>query len=231
LTNWIGVTKYEPVDTRINIGGFRAGLFPAFIVKTDQTRIQNCIDYFTKYADVEFEVSEKLEGSSITTFYKDGDFGICSRNYRLKEIDNNQSIAVKTVIGLGLREKLTAFNKNIALQGELIGPDIQGNIYKLKQPEYRIFDIYLINENRYATPDERQKILETMGIVALSVPILERRKLAGFTITDILAYSDGKSVLFKTQLREGLVWKSILLIEDNVLSFKSISNAYLLKQA
>jgi len=50
-------------------------------------------------------------------------------------------------------------------------------------------------------------------------------------MTDILAYSEGKSVLLKTQLREGLVWKSINLIDNNVLSFKSISNAYLLKQA
>jgi len=86
-------------------------------------------------------------------------------------------------------------------------------------------------KKRYAIPDERLKILEVIGLISFSVPILERRQLAGFTMANILAYSEGKSVLLNTQLREGLVWKSIKLIDNNVLSFKSISNAYLLKQA
>lgn len=50
-----------------------AGNWPAFLRKTDQTRIQNKIEYFASLANVEFEVTEKLEGSSITAFFYRGE--------------------------------------------------------------------------------------------------------------------------------------------------------------
>lgn len=56
--------------------------FPTWIKKTEAVRIQNYIDeMYEKYlADAEFNVSYKLDGSSITTAKKDKKLYSCSRN-------------------------------------------------------------------------------------------------------------------------------------------------------
>jgi NAD-dependent DNA ligase len=43
-------------------------------VTIDQCR--NLPDYPTYFGDVEFEVTEKLEGTSISAYYHDGKFGM-----------------------------------------------------------------------------------------------------------------------------------------------------------
>lgn len=50
-----------------------AGNWPSFLRKTDQARIQNKPEYFSLLVDVDFEVTEKLEGSSITAFFYRGE--------------------------------------------------------------------------------------------------------------------------------------------------------------
>lgn len=59
----------------------------------------------------------------------------------------------------GDRERMTKYGKDIALQGELIGPGIQANLYSLRQHQWRIFDVFIIPEFRYATPSGMYTIL------------------------------------------------------------------------
>src|SRR5690349_20011296 len=88
-------------------------------------------------------------------------FGICSRNLELKV--NPESSVVKTLLEMGVEEKLMSYQKNIALQGEFIGPKIQAYLYKLENFTWKIFDVYLIDLQRYATRDERIQILTDLG--------------------------------------------------------------------
>lgn len=53
------------------------------------------------------------------------------------ENDEN-GIAVKTLTDLEIKEKLEAYGKSLALQGELIGPGIQLNIYGLKKYAWKV---------------------------------------------------------------------------------------------
>lgn len=69
--------------------GNSKGNFPAFCQKSDQTRIQNLMDYFDEYKDVQFTAEAKYDGSSCTVYMVDksfdkDQFGVCSRNYNLK---------------------------------------------------------------------------------------------------------------------------------------------------
>jgi RNA ligase (TIGR02306 family) len=229
VTGLIGIKKYEPTETGVCIGGKPAGFFPSFIQKTDQKRIQNLPHWPQKYTDLEFEITEKLEGSSITCYYHNGRFGICSRNFELKQLDNNESVAVQTLLRLGIREKLLELKLNIALQGEIIGPGIQGNIYKLREHEWRVFDVFLINEQRYATHAEREEILDKLQW-KLRVPFLGMKVLNGLTVETLLEMAIGTSQLKKDVQREGIVFKSTRLVKGKTKSFKAISNVYLLKQ-
>jgi RNA ligase (TIGR02306 family) len=66
--------------------------FPKFIQKTDQTRVQNITNLYSKaVADgEEFEESFKLDGSSLTAFVRDGVAGVASRNVGFRMEDEKR---------------------------------------------------------------------------------------------------------------------------------------------
>jgi RNA ligase (TIGR02306 family) len=78
VSSALGIQKWE-ADIPAQLQGQTKGSFPSFIHKTDQERIQN-IRNLQQYQDTLFEVTEKLEGSSISIFFNNGEFGVCSRN-------------------------------------------------------------------------------------------------------------------------------------------------------
>lgn len=106
---------------------------------------------------------------------------------------------------------------------------IQGNIYKLLKPEFRVFDIWL--NGRYLTPEERDEVLQFLR-KNYSIDLLEAPKIGTYQIhrdtklNEVIDMADGKSLLADTA-REGLVFKSTELHNGQVFSFKSVSKKYL----
>jgi RNA ligase (TIGR02306 family) len=254
LTNIIGIRKAEAFDMSINLGGKKKGNFPSFIEKTDQPRIQNNTWITVQHPDLPFEVTEKIEGSSVTAYYNNKNYGICTRNFEIQVEDNSESVAVKIFESLKIREKFESYGKNIAIQGEFIGHGIQGtensrkihflfftsvflilnfpgNIYKLPfEHTLKIFDVFLIDTQRYALPSERYDILKILGLFDFMVPVIfPTMKLGGKTSKEIVKMAEGFSVLKIDTQREGLVFKSCELVEGKIVHFKAISNKYLLK--
>ena len=74
LTQLLKVKKYQVPDIGVSIRGREKEKmeqkFPHFIKRTDQSRIQNNPEYIYLYSNIPFEVTEKLEGSSVTAYYK-----------------------------------------------------------------------------------------------------------------------------------------------------------------
>jgi RNA ligase (TIGR02306 family) len=219
----LGIKLFENYET-FNATEAKGG-FPGFIRKTDQERIQNLsLKTFENYSELEWEKTEKLEGSSGTFFVRDSEYFACSRNLVMRLIEGSRWLHFTEKYDL--ENKLKAYGKNIALQGECIGPGIQGNIYKLKELEFRIFDVFDIDAQRYVNPHERWKILEDLGLMHIHVPILDKAaKFNGKTKDDLLLEADGQSVLGNS-LREGIVWKCVT---NGDYHFKTVSNKYLLK--
>lgn len=223
----LNIKKFEP-PIPAQLAGEVKGPFPGFIPKTDQERVQNLATELEAWK-VEgnfWEVTEKLDGSSMTVYIRDGEVGVCSRNLELKR--NQDNSLWKTAILHSLDEILISHHTfdsefSVALQGELIGEGIQGNPYKRKGQQFYLFDVYLINEGRYMTPPERQKFADDNGIS--HVPIIDRGGIIRDTMEQILVGAEGKSVFNEQAEREGLVFKRW----DGVASFKAISNRFLLK--
>jgi len=230
VTDALGIQKWEaPINAQL--AGLARGNFPSYIPKTDQERIQNLkseLEYW-RTTDFTWEVTEKLEGSSMTVYLSTmgdnpaGDFGVCSRNLDLKDTEGNTfwEVAKRDE----LEKKLRTFGLNMALQGELIGPGIQGNIYKLKKHMFMVFDIYDITRGRFLLPKERRDFCELIGVD--HVPVFDpKRSLRGETMESLIANADGLSVMgdITGPLREGLVYKC----NEVDPSFKTVSNKYLL---
>jgi RNA ligase (TIGR02306 family) len=219
VTEVLGIVKWEkPINAQL--AGVCKGNFPSLIPKTDQERVQNIKkELLAVHCDL-FEVTEKLEGSSMTVYRIDGEFGVCSRNMDLKRDENNSFW--KTAIFLDIENKMIALEMdNVALQGELIGPGIQGNIYGLTQLEFHVFDIYSIKDGEYVTPQHRWDVVGKLGLS--HVPVLDDMFVMTDSIDELLALAEGTSRLANVE-REGLVFKHL----ENGMSFKAISNKYLL---
>jgi RNA ligase (TIGR02306 family) len=226
VTDALGIQKYEaPIPAQL--AGEVRGAFPSYIPRTDQERVQNLSMEIAQWCaeGKTFEISEKLEGSSMTVYSTTNDEGVCSRNLDLKESVSNT--LWKVVKRDQLLDKIAGLN--IALQGELVGEGIQGNIYQLRGQHFYVFDIYDIAAGRYYTPSERRLFCKTTQIQ--HVPVLTGcadKDLGTGSIQDILDWAEGKSALNTATEREGIVFKCN---QDPDVSFKAISNKYLISNA
>ena len=225
VSELLGITKYEaPIPAEL--AGEVKGMFPSFIPKTDQERIQNLSVTLEEWKaeKLTWEITEKLDGSSMTVYVMDGDVGVCSRNLDLKHnIDNS---LWRAAYKHELPAKLANIGRNIAVQGELVGNGIQGNMYKMRDQDFYVYDIYDIDAGRYFTPSERKAFVTEYKLN--HCPVLGTYETAELTTVEhLLKFAEGKSVMgdIAGPEREGLVFKC----REKQLSFKAISNKFLLK--
>ena len=223
LTEQLGIIKWEPIlNTQGNIKP--KGNFPSFIPKTDEERVQNLVNILPTYKEKykNWNITEKLDGTSMTVYHNEGVVGICSRNLELKIEESNKY--TDTVSELNLLEKLLKLNANIAIQGELIGPSIQANKYKLSKPEYRVYKIWDISNQCYIRWNLVEELCELLNIPTVSKLSIDYNFL-DLDIDKMLEFAEDKSLLNITTEREGIVVQSI---DDPNISFKVISNKFLL---
>ena len=240
VTEALGIQKYEP-PIPAQLSGQVEGAFPSFIPKTDQERCQNLYtEIFTDHYNEAYEVTTKLDGTSCTIYINDGKIGVCGRNWELQESDSNTLWRCARDQGIiaALEALHTAQDRNIAIQGEVIGEGIQGNQEGIKGQRFYVFDMYDITNNSYLNAFSRASMLYQMTQVypALdleSAPLLEVDKVLVNRnmkcVADLLAYAEGPS-LNPSARREGVVFKSTTFDRKTgrPFTFKAISPTWLL---
>lgn len=206
--------------------------FPKWIVKTDETRIENA-PFYLESTD-KWIKTEKLDGTSCT-FAVDRikknkyEFIVCSRNVR--QADRNQETYHESNIYWELADKygieaiLTKFAmengyNRVVLQGEGVG-SVQGNPYKMKENELFVFNL-IVDGVRLGTV-EMSKFCEQNGL--RNVPIIDTEYVLPKTMEEMKLEADGYSEINPKVKREGFVYRSI----DGQQSFKNVSREYLLK--
>jgi hypothetical protein len=212
--------------------------FPKFIVKTNESRLQNMVNILEKHKDTVFDVREKLDGCSVSMFLIKNKkrflwfgnpyvFGVCSRNIHLVKPDNScyweiaRKYNIEKVLASLLKHHFIFKHDNyLVLQGEIIGEGIQKNKYKVKGYDFYAFN--LISSSRKTSSLLAEGILECEGIKF--VPLIDSKFKLKETIDEMVEYSKGKSKLYDTQ-REGIVVRNY----DENISFKVINPDFLLK--
>ena len=234
-TTILGIVKYEP-PVPAELAGQVRGNFPGFIPKTDQERCQNLgHDIFVENVDSRYEITMKMDGTSFTAYHRDGETGVCGRNWELQVNDDNASnTLVRMFVDSGLQAALREFGLNYAVQGELMGPGIQGNREAFTAARLFIFDIYDINGGCYLSPEDRHHTITELWNRGLNRDVVQHVPVMSMGVTlgelgisnvgELLKFAEGPS--FVHPVREGLVFKRA----DGGFSFKSISNAFLLKE-
>lgn len=210
--------------------------FPDWIVKTDETRIQSIPQILEVYKGKPMVVTEKLDGTSTSFGLKKikgarrFDFAVCSRNCRLNGSTPKKCFYSEDVYGMMaakynveevLHKIMEEHNAStVVLQGETIGNGIQGNKYGLSEYDFYAFNLVIDGEKIDSTI--ARGIVRKYGIKW--VPIISVDFKLADNVEEMVKYADGKSVLYDT-LREGLVIRD----HENTVSFKCISNQFLLK--
>jgi RNA ligase (TIGR02306 family) len=137
VTELIGITKYEkPLD--ISICGDAKGGFPTHLIPiTDEDNLLNNPATLNEFMSEECYLTVKVDGSSMTVIYENGDVRVCSRRLEQKEGTGFWKIAEK----YDLPNNLKKLNRSIAIQAEACGGKIQGNPLGLIEPTMFVFNI------------------------------------------------------------------------------------------
>jgi len=205
------------------------GGFPPFISKTDEIRIQNCPAFLTDKRP--WVATEKIDGQSGTFALvrhkrpwplKDSfEYIVCSRNMRLGSPDNSSYWQVSE------RYKIENVLRNmigdrpwIAIQGECIAPKVQGNKYKVTEPDLYVFNV-LYPTGRLGS-QLGKSMMEQHGLKF--VPIVGTAVFLPDTVNEVLEMAHGDSALGNT-IREGIVFRS----QDGKQSFKAVDPIFLMK--
>ncbi len=231
VTAALDIVKYDP-PLPASLAGRVKGTFPGFVPKTDETRVQVLEPVIARHRGKVFYMTEKLDGSSVTAYLHDGEYGLCSRNQRLDEDDLDNGMC-RVAKDLSLREKLAETRArlgfDLAFQAEIIGPGIQKNKYALKEPRLYFFNVVDLSSRRLLDHAQMLELLTSLSL--LSVPQLGTITL-DHSVDQLIELSIGQSVLNPQSPREGIVLRPLKDEDDpdmGRLSFKAINPKFLLK--
>ena len=172
-----------------------------------------------------------MDGTSFTAYRKDDDFGVCSRNMNLKETEGNTYW--KMARKLKIEEILRSEQKNLCIQGEIVGPGIQGNKMGASELELHLFNLFDIDSGKHLGYDELREFAKKHGLNVVKIVGHNDFGSGGTTniqrlieISSALNYDNGTPA-------EGIVWRPLQETYSDVLkgrlSFKVISNRFLEK--
>jgi len=216
------------------------GLYPTSIIsKTDETNIQSFPSFIDENMGSVLYISEKLEGQNGNYLYyrKNGfinrllnkkQFLVCSHNVKLPHKNNSNwwNVSEKFDIENILKKYQKDTGIHVGVQGEIIGPSIQKNIYKLKELDFYFFNVKNLDTGHYFNLKEKREFANATGLKL--VPILDDnfKITSDMGVNEILELANGFSVLNKDTLREGLVIRNI---NNDRKSIKARSPKYLIK--
>jgi len=232
VTSLINVEKYEPI-VPAHLSGMVEGNFPTFLHKTDEPRLQSEPYVLAEAIDKGLVLvgTLKMDGTSFTAYRREFDFGVCSRNLNLKETEDNAHW--KMARKLKLEEILRSEPRNLCIQGEMVGPGIQGNRMGLKEVDLYLFNLFDIDTGKYAGYNELVEFGKKHNVKV--VPVVAQKDF-GFgettTVSKMLEVASALNYDNGTPA-EGIVWRSACETYSEVLkgrmSFKTISNRFLEK--
>ena len=195
LAGILGITKYEkPIPA--SLAGKVAGDFPSIhISKTDEDNLKSNIECLNELKQCdEVVITLKIDGTS-ATYIKDqeGNFKVCSRNLELKEDETNAYWKIARKYNLK-----DVMKNGTAIQGEIAGPNIQGNPLGLNDIELFIFNYKNLETGKYI---DSSSSLEFNILGVKHVPKLSILKKSAFQYETIetlqefannLKYDNGK---------------------------------------
>ena len=232
VTEILGVRKWE-IEEKVTTGGTVIGTLPIDVPHTDETRVQAEPDLIGDFANMEYYITTKMDGSSHSVSIDEDGFHVTGHNYEYK--DDGKSAFYDLVKRDNIKDKVRKyFEENglklITLQGELCAPGIQQNRLKLTRPEWYVFTIRI--DGKRVGLRKMQEICDSLGLMMVPVEEVGMDLPSKYpTVEALLERADGEYP--KGGRKEGIVIRPTEpIISERIssaLSMKVVSNKYLLK--
>jgi len=225
LTSALKVTKYVAQSEVVQYN--KAAGFPPFpdhcVPKTDERNVQSAPELFEAIQGRAISVTLKLDGASMTVT---SDGQICGRNYIWDREDKSNEAYFKAERKFKILDKIKG--SGYSVQGELVGPKIQGNSLGLEEVNWFVFNVFY--KGKYLPHADVIKLCTAWEFYV--VPSLDYKfKLEKQTsLEDWMAMVDQLKYPISQKPAEGIVVKTEDHNDDQPrISFKIISRNY--KQA
>lgn len=228
----LGVRKYE-IEERATTGGNIMGILPYDVPHTDETRVQAEPGLIQEFANREYYISTKMDGSSHSVSLDENGFHVCGHNYEYKDDDSCAFYRLVNQLGLkqNMEDFVTTFDLvTLTLQGEFCAPGIQQNRLKLQKPEWYVFTARM--NGKRATLGEMIYICSALGVKTVPIEEVGQDLPSKYpTVEDLLARADGEYP--NGGKKEGIVIRPTTPVFSETigaeLSMKVVNNKYLLK--
>ncbi|KAI5918130.1 RNA ligase-domain-containing protein [Camillea tinctor] len=221
---------------------------PVFVPRPGSERAQNIPGLFRDYGAHRFQITEKLDGFSMSVYLVQessqwysgishfpaghtrpvgsAHIGICSLSKSASATESSTSRFWVTAERQGILQKIHQVGTNIAVQGELCGSSILGNTMGFHEGEHRfyVFDIFDIDKQKYLPCSETRRICRNLGWD--HAPVLAedvRLSVVAKNLADLINKTNGVGMFGRK--REGVVFKGL---DHQHFSFKVISNEWLI---
>lgn len=221
VTSSLNLGKWEaplPVGSGDTAGSF----LTQYARKTDSERVQNLQAVWGEVKAVEWEASEKVDGTSCTVVRdEEGRLRVMGRNWELREGDNTYWNVVNHYKAL-----MDTIPVGGGLQVEIAGPGIQRNPLKLQDVRPFVFDVIAPGKRMVPRSEWPQEVLKwAVPLVDLPLPA---------TAQELVEQVDGMKSLVNPQvLAEGVVFHTkdgrVVPAVGDRNTFKVISGKFLLK--
>lgn len=205
ITELLGVTKYEPPVNMTQDGILKD--LPTGFSKYDIEGADRYCHIVELLMEQDVVIMEKMEGTNFSTA-KDKEHSVIV-NQRSNTIIEKEGV-LNTYWKAARNSNLTSIIQTLgpisAIYGELCGPSIQKNIYRLNDHKVFVFDIK--DSGKWMGWDEFKSFTEIHSLQ--TAPILFVGKLKDFLNgKSIQESSNGKSLINPEALREGIVVKPV----------------------
>ena len=227
VSDLIGVKKYEkPMPA--NLAGVAKGAFPGWLIKTDEPNLRSNPAALEEFQGRECVATQKIDGTSATFYWRQGVFGVCSRNLEL--LEDPQHALWRIAADYKIAAALQSLKGDYAIQGEVYGEGIQGNHAKIRNVALAVFNLFDIVAHAFIGYDELATFCQSQNL-PLVRPVW--RGAFGFTLDQCVALANQQEYTPGAPA-EGLVFRTVkearsLALPSGRLSAKVVSEAYCLK--
>lgn len=162
ITSIMGVLKYSrPVDPQM--GGDAKGNFPSHLISiSDETNLLGCRQgTLDELEGREIYTSTKNDGSSTSFIHLNNEFSACSRRLLMKE---GSGFPWQAAVKYGLKERMAALGRNLAIQAECCGPKLNGNQMELKEMTLFLFRAKCLDTRQVLGLDEMIQVANVLGV-------------------------------------------------------------------
>ena len=174
--------KYQQARHRRALCSLRfCGDAPPFVMRTRLEKLDGHPEYFTDYAGLRFDVTEKYNGINLSVYYDATGDGRVHLYLDGKELVDDGANYYWTVIRRqGVDRALIDMGYAVALEGVVTGPSVRGGLLEgCNGDSFSVFDIYDNEDGRTLDAEERVDFCQTAQIphvrhVAFAFPLFEK---------------------------------------------------------